>query len=434
MTTRYGLDRDSFDAFLGDAFAVQESGLDRESLANLVEIQKFVANERFDLNETMQMIAHHVLTLSSADGVAVALLDGDSLVYLAGAGIAAKDVGRHIGAVLKVSSVQDARHEILRVDNADTDMRIEAAICRQFDASSLLMLPICQDHVLIGILQVLFRNAHSFLDREIRICRLMADALEDAISRRKQRGIRPKTLGSDEQIPDALLGNLQHNVQCAANLACESTTPLGTVQRPVFRGFHSTNKRDHSATVLSRQSQPSRAVVKRSRDHLWANLTTLFELQGKPGWSTDLWHLGVALTTAVFLAVIVWLWNVSPPSSSITFGVPTLRDKGESGITQPVSVNREPNPRNHALRSGARSAAAFNRVQVSSNEVDYISEDVTIRRFTTGPANPQMWKGVKEVNFGEDVTVRYFATTAPVVQTPSPESKPGHNTPALVKK
>jgi hypothetical protein len=434
MTTRYGLDRDSFDAFLGDAFAVQESGLDRESLASLVEIQKFIANEQFDLNETIQMIAQHVLTLSSADGVAVALLDGDSLVYLAGAGIAAKDVGHHIGAVLKVSAVQDARHEILRVDNAETDMRIEAAICRQFDASSMLMLPICQDHVLMGILQVLFRHAHSFLDREIHVCRLMADALEDAISRRKQPGIRPKTLGSDEQIPHARHGNLQQRVQCAANLTGESTTPLGTVERPAFRGFHSTNKRDHSATVLSRQSQSSRAVVKRRRDHLWANLTTSFEPQGKPGWSTDLWHLGVALTAAVFLAAMVWLWNVGPRSSSTTFGVPTFRDKGESGINQPVSVNREPNPHDHALREGTRSAAAFNRVQVSSNEVDYISEDVTIRRFTTGPANPQTRKGVKEVNFGEDVTVRYFATTAPIVQPSSLESKPGHNTPALVKK
>lgn len=434
MTTRYGLDRDSFDAFLGDAFAVQESGLDRESLARLVEIQNFIANEQFDFNETMQMIAHHVLTLSSADGVGVALLDGDSLVYLAGAGIAAKDVGRHIGAVLKASSAQDARHEILRVDNAETDMRIEAAICRQFDASSLLMLPICQDHVLIGILQVLFRNAHSFLDREIRVCRLMADALEDAISRRTQHGMSPKTLGCDEQIPDAHLGNLQQSVQCAANLTGESTSPLCTAQRPVFRGFHSTNKRDHSAMALSRQSQPSRAVVKLRRDHLWANLTTSFEPQGKPRWSTDLWHLGAALTAAMVLAMIVWLWNISPPSNSTIVGVPTPHEKGESRITQPVSVNREPNPRNRALREGARGTAAFRRVRISPDEVDYIAEDVTIRRFTTGSASPQLRNGVKEVNFGEDVTVRYFATAAPVAQPPNLESKPGHNTPGLVKK
>jgi hypothetical protein len=50
---------------------------------------------------------------------------------------------------------------------------------------------------------------------------------------------------------------------------------------------------------------------------------------------------------------------------------------------------------------------AFKRVRVGKNEVDYVSEDVTIRRFQASPTIEKR-PSKKEVNIGEDVTVRYF--------------------------
>ena len=53
-------------------------------------------------------------------------------------------------ASLTVSADAKTNCEILRVENAQTDTRIEADICRQFGASALLILPIYHDRVLAG--------------------------------------------------------------------------------------------------------------------------------------------------------------------------------------------------------------------------------------------------------------------------------------------
>ena len=55
----------------------------------------------------------------------------------------------------------------------------------------------------------------------------------------------------------------------------------------------------------------------------------------------------------------------------------------------------------------------FKRVRVRQNEIDYIAEDVTIRRFTPTPAPPQVPVGEKQADFGEDVTLHYFASKPP---------------------
>jgi len=61
---------------------------------------------------------------------------------------------------------------------------------------------------------------------------------------------------------------------------------------------------------------------------------------------------------------------------------------------------------------------AFKRIRGRPNEIDYIAEDVTIRRFTATTAY-----GVgKEFHIGEDVTVRYFASKLAVLSQTRPAS------------
>ena len=79
-------------------------------------------------------------------------------MYRAGSGCAASYVGRHITAVLSVSAHNEARGEILRVENAKADARIEGAICRQFEAQSLLILPIYNECAVRGVLEVLLAS------------------------------------------------------------------------------------------------------------------------------------------------------------------------------------------------------------------------------------------------------------------------------------
>ena len=403
------VDREAFEALLANAFAVQQSGLDGEALSSLVEIQQFIASEKFDLNEAMRMISNRTLNLSNADGVAIALLDGNELVYLAGAGSAAKDVGSHLAATLHVSPAQDIRREILRVENVDANTGIEAEICRQFGAMSLLMLPICQNHVLRGVLQVLFNDAHSFDDREMRVYRLMVGALEQGMLRCVQSGKKRETISSVE--PRDAKGGSRPSLQSAESIADTPTIRASAAAQDRRQGHGLTNERDFTRT-RSRQAQASRAVVVREKGRWWENLRPAVVVTTSRICSTNSCRFGAALATVV-LGIIFWLSNVHHPVISTEgSAVATQRDNGEPATGKPVFTDQEPNLQGDGRRESVRRSPEFKRVRISRNEVDYIAEDVTIRRFTTTCAEPRIQNAVKELKLGDDVTIRYL-TGAP---------------------
>ncbi len=162
MSTHSSRDRESFENFLASALAVQESGLDSESLSALVELQHSITTGETDLDRAMHMVADRSRNVANATGIAVALLKADQLVYRAGSGSAAAYVGRRLTAVLSISAHDDTRDEILRVENARADTRIEASVCRLFGANALLIVPIYQERAVAGVLEVFFREAHTF--------------------------------------------------------------------------------------------------------------------------------------------------------------------------------------------------------------------------------------------------------------------------------
>ncbi len=181
MSTHSYVDRESFQTLLANAFAVQESGMDTQSLSALLELQRWIGAGELDVDRAMQQVADSARHVANAAGTAIALLEGDQLVYRAGSGCAATYVGRHMTAIFSASARSQGKDEILRVENAQTDARIEAAICREFGANSLLILPIYRDCAVAGVLEILFGEAHAFRDRELRTYRLMAGLVEEAM-------------------------------------------------------------------------------------------------------------------------------------------------------------------------------------------------------------------------------------------------------------
>src|SRR5207245_10184404 len=83
-----------------------------------------------------------------------------------------------------------ASGEILRVENTQTDARIEAAICRQFGAKALLIVPICRGRTVVGAIEILFYDAHAFQDREVRMYQLMAGLVAEAMPHAAQLELR----------------------------------------------------------------------------------------------------------------------------------------------------------------------------------------------------------------------------------------------------
>ena len=161
MNTHFTLDRESLQNLLARASLAQEyldsqkatcPAVDRlpkpaigeqpketipveyiQSLSAIAAVQQSIATDSVEVDGAMALIADQVRNVANANGVAIGLIESDNLVYRAGSGAAATYIGRHVKATLTVPC---ASGEILRVENTQTDARIEAAICRQFGAKA----------------------------------------------------------------------------------------------------------------------------------------------------------------------------------------------------------------------------------------------------------------------------------------------------------
>jgi GAF domain len=367
MSAHSNLDRDAFQSFLANAYATQTSGLDTRSLSALVEMQRFIMGDEFDLDRAMLMIAAHAVRVCNASGVAIALLEGNELVYRAGSGSAASDVGRHVPAVLSVCA-SDARKEILKVENAEMDSRVEAEVCRQFGVNSILMLPIYKQQVLMGVLQVQFTDAHAFLARELRAYRLMLNLLEDAILREQDQQ-QSEALSTVEQIAnDSVRSQESQSTQAATPSVVAVGQTLWAADNP----------------------------------GIWKQIDRL--AKGR------FWQLATSGALSVMLAIATW--TVYRNHSGATTNVPALstdRVSRQELTGKLLSAGMKEEQLGNGAKLTTAKASAFKRVRIRPDEVDYIAEDVTIRTFSSIRRIHDL---ENEVRIGDDVTVRYFAPAA----------------------
>lgn len=208
-------DRETLQQLLANAFAVQESHIDPRSLTAIMEIQRLLASGKLDVDSVMAHIVDSAGHVANASGVAVALLKRDRLTYRAGTGSSQSLIGHQVTASLTVSPGTKTNCEILRVENAQTDTRIEADICRQFGADALLIVPIYLNGALAGVLDVRFNEPHIFEVPEVRAYRLMAEQIEAALFHAAQ--FEQSQLVSDDALSQPERSQLTPGLAAAAN-------------------------------------------------------------------------------------------------------------------------------------------------------------------------------------------------------------------------
>lgn len=396
MRTNSSPDPDHFQKVLADAFVVQESEIETRSLCAVVELQGLIAKGELDIDRAMTMIADRARDVANATGIAIALLRGDQLTYRAGSGNSADRVGRNMTAVLSVSRHIQSKDEILRVEDAQADRRIEAAICRQFGARSLLILPIYDHRALVGVLEVIFSDAHEFQDREVRTYRLMASLVGEAMSRVAQLREKKVTAAAEQRA-------VEQRLEQAVLQPQASPYDVGPKSVPISGPAHRQAWKVHA---LAAKFPTRRQLVR------------VGSIIGQRAKHVPLYK---RWTIAVLLALVSWIAYRDRHSAS------TQADfalQGSNKIAQPLpSGSATSSPSDEAKRLAVANSTEPARttairtprwVRVGSNELDYVAEDVTVRHFTRAPAPTHLQTAHSRVKtIGDDVTVRYFGS-APV--------------------
>ena len=370
--------------------------MDSQSLSAIVEVQRLITREELDVDGSMHLIVDSARHVANATGVAIGLLEGDHLVYRAGSGSAATYVGRHVTASLTVSADTKASREILRVENSQTDTRIEAAICRQFGAKSLLILPIYHDRAVAGVLEVLFSEAHAFQDREVCTYRLMAGLIGEAMSRDAQLEQKRNLTAELPTIPRAI-EQITPERERLPNHGGSMPGPAN--KHPIYQPCWAPVAGVGELPVLRRPAVLATVIMQRAKGFTWH----------KRRWS-------VALAAVATVLVLTWLAlsdrrPASPLGSSVLrrsaaieqqLSFPPVKAvpaKGTS-MVQPVPV-----PVNEARTA----RTMIQRARLGKNQVVHIGDDVIVRYFTPKPAPQRVRVGESQVvHIGDDVTVRYF--------------------------
>jgi hypothetical protein len=111
------------------------------------------------------------------------------------------------------------------------------------------------------------------------------------------------------------------------------------------------------------------------------------------------------VTTALAVPIASWAYLHRSDASR-----PTFKAYAAVRAAKPCGALPEVSPvRIQTVAKVKRALPEFRRIQVGTNEVDYVAEDVTVRIFTPSPKPRAVPGGRKQANIGEDVTVHYFA-------------------------
>lgn len=437
MNTQQSFDRESFQSLLANAFSVQQSGMAPESLAAIIEIQRVVAGGTVDAHDAMNLVAERAQGIADASGIGIALLEGNQLVHRAGSGIALQNVGSQLTAVLSHAAHDHPRREILRVENAATDSRIEGEICRQFDVEALLMVPIYREHTMMGVLEVLFKRPHVFSEPEVRTYQLMATLAGDASAlpavATEKSTARSSTLARallrmnlpvrqlavrQQRAPEAPTaarpGSSYAKIICAVRkwdarayagkLAGSAAESLRRIRFPKWQ-----LPRLPRPTVSWRKAALALRRDLRLLQAQWPN-----RLRGKL--VLNMAAVSVVLVLAIMAAIARHQSTMSPVADSSSSSTITASKQPVPAVDQQTAAPSSLKPHASARDAGAPTAS-FKRVWAGKDEVDYIADDVTIRHFRPLPTQKKSAVWSKQVNIGNDVTVRYFkAPPVPAVQ------------------
>ncbi|HEX9681485.1 MAG TPA: EAL domain-containing protein [Acidimicrobiales bacterium] len=138
--------------------------------------------EAVDPTLLMQRVTDRTLELiPAAEGVAIGLIDHQSVTYVSGAGVGASPVGARvdIGASLSGLSIQTGR--ILQSDNTQSDPRVDAAACRRLGVVSLVCIPLSRSQEMFGVLAVNASTTHAFTHADVAVLTRLADFVSVAV-------------------------------------------------------------------------------------------------------------------------------------------------------------------------------------------------------------------------------------------------------------
>jgi N-acetylmuramoyl-L-alanine amidase/putative methionine-R-sulfoxide reductase with GAF domain len=139
------------------------------------------ADEYFGLDEVLRLVAMRAISITGANGVAIALVKDDAIICRASAGKIAPDPGIRLDPNSGFSGACLRNGQTVRCDDSDNDSRVNAQACRILGARSMVAVPLNAKGRVVGLIEAFSSNTHGFNDGDVKSLSLLGELILAAI-------------------------------------------------------------------------------------------------------------------------------------------------------------------------------------------------------------------------------------------------------------
>jgi PAS domain S-box-containing protein len=151
--------------------------------SGIAAMQQQMASSHVDLQESMQLVAECTQELTGADGVAIALVDGEDLVNRVASGVALDRVGLRLKRKGTLGGLAMELGEVLCCADSENDTRVDRDAFRGFGLRSAIAAPLRVDGSVVGAIRAVSSRKDAFEQIDLGTLQIVAEQLSVAMQR-----------------------------------------------------------------------------------------------------------------------------------------------------------------------------------------------------------------------------------------------------------
>lgn len=155
--------------------------LKNSQLYSIIDLQTEMAQLGMNLSAVMSLIVTRLVELLDIDGVAIEIIEGESIVYRAGAGIAESFIGIQIPLAGSLSGVCVGSGDIQHCPNVERDNRVNLKACQQVGIKAMFLVPLQYFDKPFGVLKLMSKRAKPFSKQTQAFTQLVCEQLGTVI-------------------------------------------------------------------------------------------------------------------------------------------------------------------------------------------------------------------------------------------------------------
>jgi N-acetylmuramoyl-L-alanine amidase/putative methionine-R-sulfoxide reductase with GAF domain len=138
-------------------------------------------DDYFGLDEVLRLVALRAISITGADGVAIALVKDNAIICRASAGNIAPDPGMRLDPSSGFSGACLRNGQTVRCDDSDHDLRVNPQACRALGARSMVAVPLTAKGRVVGLIEAFSSKTHGFKDKDVKSLNLLGELILAAI-------------------------------------------------------------------------------------------------------------------------------------------------------------------------------------------------------------------------------------------------------------